>query len=125
MYQATSAHVRGKKVGQGGELQRKEADTSTREEDPNEKHIEDPSQMYDGQSAQVNEQKVCFISTIYYSGYMNHVSCLVLTNMWDMVSSSYYFFLGRVYSWEGGGEEYFYYFCIDSLAEPILSWGFL
>ncbi|WOH12528.1 hypothetical protein DCAR_0832033 [Daucus carota subsp. sativus] len=54
---ATSAHVRGKKVGQGGELQRKEADTSTREEDPNEKHIEDPSQMYDGQSAQVNEQK--------------------------------------------------------------------
>uniref|UniRef100_A0A175YNN9 HTH La-type RNA-binding domain-containing protein n=1 Tax=Daucus carota subsp. sativus TaxID=79200 RepID=A0A175YNN9_DAUCS len=63
---ATSAHVRGKKVGQGGELQRKEADTSTREEDPNEKHIEDPSQMYDGQSAQVNEQKIKALAVVYY-----------------------------------------------------------
>ncbi|KAL8104515.1 hypothetical protein AgCh_028659 [Apium graveolens] len=42
---ATSAQVRGKKGGQDGAVQRKEADTSTREEDPNEKHIEDPSQL--------------------------------------------------------------------------------
>lgn len=47
---ATSAQVRGKKGGQDGEVQRKEADTSTREEDPNEKHIEDPSQLSEGQS---------------------------------------------------------------------------
>ncbi|KAK1379434.1 RNA-binding protein [Heracleum sosnowskyi] len=47
---ATSAQVRGKKGGQDGEVQRKEADTSAREEDPNEKHIEDPSQLSEGQS---------------------------------------------------------------------------
>ncbi|KAL8104518.1 hypothetical protein AgCh_028662 [Apium graveolens] len=66
---ATSAQVRGKKGGQDGEFQRKEADTSTREEDPNEKHIEDPSQLYEGQS--LPEHRVSFSSSVYCSGYIN------------------------------------------------------
>lgn len=66
-YQATSAQVRGKKGGQDGEVQRKEADTSTREEDANEKHIEDPYQLSEGQS---HEQRVSFSSSAYCSGYI-------------------------------------------------------
>lgn len=69
LYQATSSQVRGKKGGQDGEVQRKEADTSTREEDPNEKDIEDPSQLSEGQS--FHEHRVSFSSSVYCSGYIN------------------------------------------------------